>query len=109
MATIGHRRAVAESKGLKFTGMTAYLMWGFIHVTYLVGWGNRLGTVYTWARALYLSKSRGHRIISFQTAGYEVGGQRTLIRSVQPYTEPGTKPGTEPGNASAAPGRDRAD
>jgi len=105
MATIGHRRAVAESKGLKFTGMTAYLMWGFIHVTYLVGWGNRLGTVYTWARALYLSKSRGHRIISFQTAGYEVGGQRTLIRSVQPYTEPGA----ESEGTSAAPGRDRVD
>jgi NADH:ubiquinone reductase (H+-translocating) len=105
MATIGHRRAVAESKGLKFTGMTAYLMWGFIHVTYLIGWGNRLGTVYTWARALYLSKSRGHRIISFQTAGYEVGGQRTLIRSVQPYTEPGA--GSE--GTSAAPGRDRVD
>jgi hypothetical protein len=30
--------------------------------------------MYTWARALYLSKSRGHRIISFQTTGYEVGG-----------------------------------
>jgi NADH:ubiquinone reductase (H+-translocating) len=101
MATIGHRRAVAESKGLKFTGLTAYLMWGFIHVTYLIGWGNRLGTVYTWARALYLSKSRGHRIISFQTAGYEVAGQRTLIRSVQPYTEPE--------DASATPGRDRVD
>jgi NADH dehydrogenase len=101
MATIGHRRAVAESKGLKFTGLTAYLMWGFIHVTYLIGWGNRLGTVYTWARALYLSKSRGHRIISFQTAGYEVAGQRTLIRSVQPYTEPE--------DTSATPGRDRVD
>jgi NADH:ubiquinone reductase (H+-translocating) len=86
MATIGHRRAVAESTGLKFTGMPAYLMWGFIHVTYLIGWGNRLGTMYTWARALYLSKSRGHRIISFQTSGYEVAGQRILIRSVQPYT-----------------------
>jgi NADH dehydrogenase len=88
MATIGHRRAVAESMGLKFTGLTAYLMWGFIHVQYLVGWGNRLGTMYTWARALYLSKSRGHRIISFQTAGYEIGGQRSLVRSVQPYTAP---------------------
>jgi NADH:ubiquinone reductase (H+-translocating) len=53
-------------------------------VQYLVGWGNRLGTMYTWARALYLSKSRGHRIISFQTTGYEVGGQRILVRSVQP-------------------------
>ena len=59
-------------------------MWGFIHVTYLIGWGNRLGTVYTWARA-----------------GYEVAGQRTLIRSVQPCTEPE--------DTSATPGRDRVD
>ncbi len=88
MATIGHRRAVAESTGMTFTGLPAYLMWGFVHVTYLIGWGNRLGTIYTWARALYLSKSRGHRIISFQTAGYEIGGQRILVRSVQPYTTP---------------------
>jgi NADH dehydrogenase len=86
MATIGHRRAVAESAGLAFTGMPAYMMWGFVHVTYLIGWGNRLGTVYTWARALYLSKNRGHRIISFQTAGYEVAGQRSFTRSIQPYT-----------------------
>ena len=100
MATIGHRRAVAESTGLKFTGMPAYLMWGFIHVTYLIGWGNRLGTMYTWARALYLSKSRGHRIISFQSSGYEVAGQRTLIRSVQPYTAPGS-PGTTPDQPEA--------
>jgi NADH dehydrogenase len=103
MATIGHRRAVAESTGLKFTGTLAYLMWGFVHVTYLIGWGNRLGTVYTWARALYLSKSRGHRIISFQTAGYEIGGQRILVRSVQPYTpNPQETPATTPGQPRAS-------
>jgi NADH:ubiquinone reductase (H+-translocating) len=84
MATIGHRRAVAKSAGLLFTGLPAYLMWGVIHVTYLIGWGNRLGTVYTWARALYLSKNRGHRLISFEIAGYEVGGQRTFVRSIHP-------------------------
>ena len=98
MATIGHRRAVAESTGLKFTGMPAYMMWGFVHVMYLIGWGNRLGTMYTWARALYLSKNRGHRIISFQTAGYEVAGQRSFTRSVQPYTAPSPQgtPATTP-------------
>jgi NADH dehydrogenase len=107
MATIGHRRAVAESMGLRFTGLTAYLMWGFIHVQYLVGWGNRLGTMYTWARALYLSKSRGHRIISFQTTGYEIGGQRILVRSVQPRTPSpqevpaSTTPVTGEGNSRA--------
>ncbi len=103
MATIGHRRAVAASKGLTFTGLLAYLMWGFIHVQYLVGWGNRLGTIYTWARALYLSKSRGHRIISFQTAGYEIGGQRILVRSVQPYApSPEDTPATTTGQPRAS-------
>jgi NADH dehydrogenase len=68
MATIGHRVAVADAFGMKFTGVIGYTMWGFIHVLYLIGWGNRLGTIYTWARALTFSHNRGHRIITFQEA-----------------------------------------
>ena len=59
MATIGYQAAVADAFGVKVTGLLAYLMWGFIHVLYLIGWGNRLGTLYTWARALVFSKNRG--------------------------------------------------
>ncbi|MGS0686828.1 NAD(P)/FAD-dependent oxidoreductase [Nakamurella sp. GG22] len=66
MATIGHKAAVADAFGRKITGFPAYLMWGFIHVTYLVGWGNRFGTLYNWARSLWFSKNRGHRIITFE-------------------------------------------
>ena len=86
MATIGHRRAVVESARVKLAGTLAYLVWGFIHVLYLIGWGNRLGIIYSWACALYLSQNRSHRLISFETAGYEVAGQRTLSRAVQPHT-----------------------
>ena len=43
-------------------------MWGFIHVLYLIGWGNRLGTLYTWARAIRFSHNRGHRMITFDDA-----------------------------------------
>jgi NADH dehydrogenase len=68
MATIGHRSAVADAFGMKFTGVLGYTMWGFIHVLYLIGWGNRLGTLYTWARALTFSNNRGHRIITFEQA-----------------------------------------
>ena len=68
MATIGHKAAVADAFGMKFTGFIAYIMWGFIHVLYLVGWGNRLGTLYTWARAIWFSNNRGHRIITFETS-----------------------------------------
>jgi NADH dehydrogenase len=72
MATIGHSSAVADAFGLKFTGLVAYLMWGFIHVLYLIGWGNRLGTLYAWLRSLTFSKNRGFRVISLQGAQYEL-------------------------------------
>ncbi|WP_214369837.1 NAD(P)/FAD-dependent oxidoreductase [Pseudonocardia sp. H11422] len=72
MATIGHRAAVADVFGMKFTGLIGYVMWGFIHVLYLIGWGNRLGTLYTWARALWFSNNRGHRIITFEKANDEL-------------------------------------
>jgi NADH dehydrogenase len=77
MATIGHKAAVADAFGMKFTGFTAYVMWGFIHVLYLIGWGNRLGTVYTWARALWFSHNRGHRVITFDSSRSELTGART--------------------------------
>ena len=51
MATIGYRSAVADAFGMKFTRFIGYVMWAFIHVLYLIGWGNRLGTLYTLARA----------------------------------------------------------
>jgi NADH:ubiquinone reductase (H+-translocating) len=68
MATIGYKSAVADAFGMKVTGFLAYVMWGFIHVLYLIGWGNRLGTLYTWLRALVFTKNRGHRIITFEQA-----------------------------------------
>ena len=84
MATIGHRAAVADAFGMKFTGFIAYVMWGFIHVLYLVGWGNRLGTLYTWARALWFSKNRGHRIITFESAKTDVTEGRTTAGRPRP-------------------------
>jgi NADH:quinone reductase (non-electrogenic) len=78
MATIGYRSAVADAFGVKVTGFLAYVMWIFIHVMYLVGWGNRVGAIYTWARALWLSHNRGNRIIALDTARKEAGADRTI-------------------------------
>jgi NADH:ubiquinone reductase (H+-translocating) len=47
-------------------------MWGAIHVLYLIGWGNRLGTLYTWLRSLTISKNRGYRIITQANAQHEL-------------------------------------
>ena len=72
MATIGHLSAVTDSFGMKFTGVTGYTMWGFVHVLYLIDWGNRMATMYTWARALTFTKNRAHRVITFEQAKYEL-------------------------------------
>jgi NADH dehydrogenase len=102
MATIGHTHAVADAFGRRFTGLIAYLMWGFVHVLYLIGWGNRLGTIYTWARALYLSKNRGHRIITYEEASHKVAEDRTRFgrpAPVPPRAEAGQGSPTEGASA----------
>ena len=72
MATIGHLSAVTESFGMKFTGVIGYTMWGFVHVLYLIGWGNRLAAYVPGARALTFTKNRAHRLITFEQARYEL-------------------------------------
>jgi NADH dehydrogenase len=100
MATIGHKAAVADAFGMKFTGFIAYVMWGFIHVLYLVGWGNRLGTLYTWARALWFSHNRGHRIITFESARDDLAEGRTVSGRPAPIVPSTTRatgsPATSP-------------
>ena len=72
MATIGHLSAVADSYGLKFTGVAGYTVWGFVHVLYLIGWGNRLAAMFNWARALTFTKNRPFRTITVERARYEL-------------------------------------
>jgi NADH:ubiquinone reductase (H+-translocating) len=83
MATIGYNSAVADAFGMKVTGWLAYVMWAVIHVLYLIGWGNRMGTLYTWMRGMVLSKNRGHRLITFEEAheqalGHHEGTHRAV-------------------------------
>jgi NADH:ubiquinone reductase (H+-translocating) len=96
MATIGYRSAVADAFGVKVTGFLAYAMWAFIHVLYLVGWGNRLGTLYTWARALWFSHNRGHRIITFESAREELAEGRTAAGRPAPIVPSTTRAAGSP-------------
>jgi NADH:ubiquinone reductase (H+-translocating) len=92
MATIGYKAAVADAFGLKVTGFLAYLMWGFIHVLYLIGWGNRIGTIYTWLRALVFTKNRGHRIITFEQAHEQAVPTHRALRASTGRTDAAAAP-----------------
>lgn len=62
MATIGRRRAVAQSGNMKLTGSIAWLAWLFIHILYLSGFRNRFFVFLTWAWS-YVTFTRGARLI----------------------------------------------
>lgn len=63
MATIGRTRAVASVRGVKLTGQLAFYIWAFVHVAYLVGWGNRFEAVARWMWTI-VARNRRERLIS---------------------------------------------
>ncbi|TPV93734.1 MAG: NAD(P)/FAD-dependent oxidoreductase [Myxococcales bacterium FL481] len=62
MATIGRRRAICESYGVKLTGFAAWVAWLLVHIYYLTGFRNRLFVLLSWAWS-YLTFARGARLI----------------------------------------------
>jgi NADH dehydrogenase len=62
---------------MRFTGRLGYLMWGLIHVLYLIGWGNRIITLYSWLRSLSFTHHRGERIITVAQAHHELAPAAT--------------------------------
>ncbi len=44
MAAVGPRKAVVDIHGLRVGGLAGSVIWAFVHILYLVGWGNRLVT-----------------------------------------------------------------
>jgi NADH:ubiquinone reductase (H+-translocating) len=63
MATIGRTRAVADILGLKLSGPIAFVIWGAVHLAYLIGWGSRLEALGRWTWALF-ARARRERLIS---------------------------------------------
>ena len=48
MATISRHNAVVKMGKLEFSGYIAWLAWLFLHLLYLVGFKNRLSTLFSW-------------------------------------------------------------
>jgi NADH dehydrogenase len=67
MATIGRARAVAEVGSLKLKGLPAWLAWGALHIRYLVGFRNRIVTLFSWMMT-YLFYTKGSRLITDNVA-----------------------------------------
>lgn len=75
MATIGRAKAVADIRGLKFTGIVAWLLWSFIHIFFLIGFRNRFRVMAEWVY-YYLTFRRGIRLIIGKVHPQRLFGKR---------------------------------
>ncbi|CAB5074848.1 MAG: hypothetical protein F2949_03525 [Actinobacteria bacterium] len=62
MATIGRHKAIVEVKKLRLVGIPAWYAWLWLHLFYLVGGRNKIGTMADWTWN-YLTFDRGNRHI----------------------------------------------
>ncbi len=62
MSTIGRNKAVAEIAGLKFSGLSAWMVWMGTHLLFLMGFRNKLIVFMNWIYR-YITFDRGSRII----------------------------------------------
>ena len=66
LAVIGRAAAVADAFGLHISGFLAWLVWAFIHITYLVSFQSRILVFIQWA-IQDLTFGRGARLITGST------------------------------------------
>jgi NADH dehydrogenase len=62
MATIGRHKAVVQFRGIQITGIPAWYAWLWLHLFYLLGGRNKIGTIADWTWN-YLTFDRGNRHI----------------------------------------------
>jgi NADH dehydrogenase len=65
MATISRFSAVADIKGLKFSGFLAWVIWLVVHLFYIIGFKSRITTVLHWAVS-FLGRGRSQRVATQQ-------------------------------------------
>ncbi len=73
LATIGRAAAVADIKGLKLSGVIAWVTWLGVHIWYLIGFQNRLLVIIRWSFS-FVTHGRGARLIT--EAGTQSSAER---------------------------------
>jgi NADH dehydrogenase len=87
VATLGRFRAVASVRKRRLSGFPAWVIWFFVHLTFLSGFGNRLSTVFRWLRTM-IGRGRAER--QFSTA--HTGGDLSLPEEVKDFVQPNPFP-----------------
>jgi NADH:quinone reductase (non-electrogenic) len=79
MATISRFRAIVSFKGVKVGGFIGWLMWAFVHLTFLTGFKNRWIALFKWLSA-FVGSARDERTITMQQASARIVAMRAGVK-----------------------------
>jgi hypothetical protein len=99
VATLGRFKAIVGVKGIRLSGFPGWLVWMFVHLAFLTGFGNRFSTMLRWLRSM-IGRSRAER--DFSTA--HTGGDLSLPDEVRTQVEPTRFPVVEQTGWRGTPG-----
>ena len=72
LAVVGRNAAVADLGWMRFGGFPAWIIWAFVHISYLVEFDNKLLVMMQWAWT-YITKRRSARLITGATLPFPAG------------------------------------
>ena len=87
VATIGRFRAVVNFHGLRLSGFPGWVVWIFVHLAFLTGFGNRVTTLLKWTRS-FIGRGRPEREFSVM----HTGGDLSLPDAVKSVVQPNPTP-----------------
>ena len=104
VAAIGRFRAVVSFRRLRLTGPPAWVVWLFVHLAFLNGFGNRFSAIWRWSISM-IGRARPERAFSVS----HTGGDLSAPASVRTVIQPSAFPALDAAQAKGATTDSRAD
>ncbi len=83
LATVGRSFGIVDIGPIHMTGLIAWLLWLIVHIFFLIGFRNRVATIFQWAWT-YFTYERGARLITLDDLS-----ERYKKQKQQPSLSPG--------------------
>jgi NADH:ubiquinone reductase (H+-translocating) len=86
-AAIGRFRAIVSVRKVHLSGFPGWVVWAFVHLAFLTGFGNRLTTILKWTRS-NIGRGRPEREFSV----HHIGGDLSTPTKVRSVVQPNPLP-----------------
>ena len=86
-ATIGRFKAIVSVRGIRLSGFPGWVVWFFVHIGFLNGFGHRASTMLRWFQAM-IGRSRPERVFSVGHTGGDLSLPDDVKTKVMPKAFP---------------------